>query len=229
MQRLVKLLLLFVLLCFLPSISIAQKSKRTKRSQSPPPICKITSVPNDSVVIGYKRNSACVDGYELLVKRPENGDIICSESPVPRGFSIASEAQGDLVGTCRTKAFLIQGKAASVSDSPNDDNSISRAFASGASNIQVEGEGTVMRILPDDLNAPRHQRFIVQLASGQTLLMSHNIDISPRIDGLEVGDSVSFNGEYVWNNKGGVIHWTHRDPQRRHVGGWIKHNGRTFQ
>ena len=109
------------------------------------------------------------------------------------------------------------------------DSTIGRAFASRASDIQVEGEGTVIRLLPDDLNGRRHQRFIVQLASGQTLLISHNVDLAPRIDGLNVGDSVSFNGEYEWNAKGGVIHWTHHDPQGRHVTGWIKHNGKTFK
>jgi hypothetical protein len=110
-----------------------------------------------------------------------------------------------------------------------DDNSIARAFASGESDIQVEGEGTVIRLLADDLNGPRHQRFIVQLASRQTLLITHNIDIAPRIDGLKVGDSVRFNGEYVWNAKGGVIHWTHHDPQGRHVAGWVKYNGKTYK
>lgn len=182
------------------------------------------------VVVGYKRNSACREGSELLVKRPENGDIICAESPVPPQFSIATETQGDLVGTCPNKAFLIQGKGDSVITSPLvDDSPIGRAFANGASDIQVEGEGTVIRVLPDDLNGPRHQRFIVQLASGQTLLMTHNIDIAPRIDGLKVGDSVRFSGKYVWNEKGGVIHWTHHDPQGRHVAGWVKHNGKTYQ
>jgi len=217
MQKLVKLLLLLVLLCFLPSISIAQKSRRTPRRPSAPQIiCKISSVPNGMVIIGYKRNSACSDGYELLVKRPENGDIICAGSPVPPQFSITTEAQGVLVGTCPNKAFLIQGTGASVVDSPGwatdrraapvgDDSSIGRAFASRASDIQVEGEGTVIRLLPDDMNGRRHQRFIVQLASGQTVLMAHNIEIAARIDGLKVGDNVRFNGEYVWNEKGGVI------------------------
>jgi hypothetical protein len=124
--------------------------------------------------------------------------------------------------------FLIS--AATPGPAPGvDDDSIGRAFASGASDIQVEGEGTVIRLLPDDLNGPRHQRFIVQLASRQTLLITHNIDIAPRIDGLKVGDSVRFNGEYVWNAKGGVIHWTHHDPQGRHVAGWVKHNGKTYK
>jgi hypothetical protein len=186
------------------------------------------------VVVGYKRNSACSDGAELVVKRPENGDIICAESPVPPQFSIATEVQGNSIGTCPKKAFLISLASAEPATEPHtaprvDDNSIGRAFASRASDIQVEGEGTVTRLLPDDVNGLRHQRFIVQLASGQTLLITHNIDIAPRIDGLKVGDSVRFNGEYVWNAKGGVIHWTHHDPQGRHVAGWVVHNGKTYQ
>lgn len=109
------------------------------------------------------------------------------------------------------------------------DDPIGRAFASGASDVQVEGEGKVISVLADDLDGSRHQRFIVKLASGQTLLITHNIDIAPRIAGLKVGDSVSFNGEYVWNEKGGVIHWTHHDPQGRHVAGWVKHGGKTYK
>jgi hypothetical protein len=87
----------------------------------------------------------------------------------------------------------------------------------------------VIRVLADDLDGSRHQRFIVQLASGQTLLITHNIDIAPRISGLKAGDSVSFNGEYVWNEKGGVIHWTHHDPQGRHVAGWVIHDSKTYK
>ena len=112
---------------------------------------------------------------------------------------------------------------------PHDDSPIGRAFASGTSNVQVQGEGKVIRVLADDLDGSRHQRFIVQLASGQTLLITHNIDIAPRIDGLKAGDRVSFNGEYVWNDEGGVIHWTHHDPQGRHVAGWVIHDGKTYK
>ena len=229
MQQLIKLLTLSLLLCLFPTGSIAQKSTRRTRKESPPAIiCKITSVPKGMVVVGYKRNSACSDGAELLVKRPENGDIICAASPLPSQFSIATEAQGTSVGTCPNKAFLILS-ASSTLTTLADDNAIGRAFASGLSDIQVEGEGTVIRVLPDDVNGSRHQRFIVQLESGQRLLITHNIDIAPRINALEVGDSVSFNGEYVWNAKGGVIHWTHHDPRGRHVAGWVQHNGKTYQ
>jgi hypothetical protein len=111
----------------------------------------------------------------------------------------------------------------------SDDSEIGRAFKDGTSNVQVEGEGVVTRLLADDLDGSRHQRFIVTLPSDQTLLIAHNIDLAPRIEGLQTGDSVSFYGEYEWNEKGGAIHWTHHDPQGRHVAGWLKHNGRTYQ
>lgn len=110
-----------------------------------------------------------------------------------------------------------------------DDGTIGRAFKSGTSNIQVEGEGVVTRILSDDLSGSRHQRFVVRLPTGQTVLVAHNIDIAPRVGGLSEGDSIRFNGEYVWNEEGGVLHWTHRDPEGRHSAGWLKHNGRTYQ
>ena len=110
-----------------------------------------------------------------------------------------------------------------------DDSQIARAFENETSNVQVEGEGVVTRILTDDLSGGRHQRFVVRLASGQTVLIVHNIDIATRVDGLQTGDSVSFYGEYLWNEQGGKVHWTHHDPQGKHVAGWLKHNGRTYQ
>jgi len=230
MQQIIKLLLLSVLLCLLPCGSAAQKPERKTRKSAPAPICKIASVPRGMVVVGHTRNAACPDGIELSVKLPEDGDIICADSPVPPGFSIVTEAQGALIGSCPKKAFLIShGKQSSATEQHDTDDAIARAFASRASGVQVEGEGTVIRVLSDDLDQPRHQRFIVQLASGQTVLITHNIDIAPRIDELAVSDSVRFNGEYVWNAKGGVIHWTHHDPRGKHIAGRVVHNGKTYQ
>ncbi len=94
---------------------------------------------------------------------------------------------------------------------------------------QITGSGRVVALLADDRDGSRHQRFILRLASGQTLLVAHNIDLAPRVRRLDVGDSVSFYGEYVWNEQGGVLHWTHRDPQGSHPGGWLEHRGRRYQ
>jgi hypothetical protein len=102
-------------------------------------------------------------------------------------------------------------------------------FDGKISDFQIQGSGTVTKILADDLEGDRHQKFILKLASGQTLLMTHNIDIAPKIDSIAVGDSVEFYGEYVWNGEGGIIHWTHRDPDGVHVDGWLKHEGVVYQ
>ena len=104
-----------------------------------------------------------------------------------------------------------------------------KADAQWRSGQQVRATGTVSRILPDDNDGSRHQRFILRLNSGQTLLIAHNIDLAPRVPSLQTGDTVSFYGEYVWNDRGGVIHWTHHDPQGRHAAGWLEHKGRRYQ
>lgn len=109
------------------------------------------------------------------------------------------------------------------------DQLLADAFRSQRSDFQIQDQATVARLLPDDEKGSRHQRFLVRLDSGQTVLIAHNIDLAPRIADLKAGDRIEFSGEYEWNNKGGVIHWTHRDPNGRHVSGWIKHAGRLYQ
>jgi hypothetical protein len=109
------------------------------------------------------------------------------------------------------------------------DTVVASSFTNHSSSIQVQGGGQVIKVLADDNDGSRHQRFIIQLASGQTLLVAHNIDLATRIDSLKVGDTVEFYGEYEWNPQGGTIHWTHRDPQGQHTAGWIKHKGQTYQ
>lgn len=115
------------------------------------------------------------------------------------------------------------------SESASSDARILAAYRNNQSDLQVEGAGTVIRVLPDDNDGSRHQRFILQLNSGHTLLIAHNIDLAPRIRGLHAGDYVAFYGEYEWNAQGGVIHWTHHDPRGRHPHGWLKHQGTVYQ
>ena len=59
--------------------------------------------------------------------------------------------------------------------------------------------------------------------------ISHNIDLAPRIPDLERGDEVIFRGQYEWNQRGGVLHWTHHDPAGRRSGGWLRHGGETYR
>lgn len=106
---------------------------------------------------------------------------------------------------------------------------IAEAYQQKLNGVQVNAIGTVIKLLADDEEGSRHQRFILRLSNHQTLLVAHNIDMAPRIKDIGLGDSVEFNGQYEFNDKGGVVHWTHHDPQAHHLDGWLKHNGQTYQ
>ena len=107
--------------------------------------------------------------------------------------------------------------------------SLKKAFDYRKSDVQVKGKGIVIRLLNDDNKGSRHQKFILKLSTGQSILISHNIDISQRINSLSKGDVIQFYGEYEWNKKGGVVHWTHKDQNNRHIDGWLKHKGILYQ
>lgn len=102
-------------------------------------------------------------------------------------------------------------------------------FAQRRSGVWVEGIGTVIRILPDDNDGSRHQRFILSIDNGHTLLIAHNIDLAPRVPNLREGDQIAFSGRYEYNNKGGVVHWTHHDPRGKRSGGWLEKNGYRYK
>ncbi len=106
---------------------------------------------------------------------------------------------------------------------------VDAAFASRASNVIVRGTGRILKVLPDDRDGARHQRFILGLDSGLTVLVAHNIDVAPRVPDLAAGALVNFRGEYEWNDKGGVVHWTHRTQRGDHEAGWLEYRGKRYQ
>jgi len=116
----------------------------------------------------------------------------------------------------------------STSSAPATQATVTRETALRAGQ-QARGSGIVSRVLPDDNDGSRHQRFILELPSGRTLLVAHNIDVAPRIPSLQRGDTVEYYGVFETNDRGGVIHWTHHDPQGRHIDGWLQHNGRRYE
>ena len=113
--------------------------------------------------------------------------------------------------------------------SHDDTGKIAQAFKLKKSNLQVKAKGEVIKVLSDDNTGSKHQRFILKLKNNQTVLIAHNIDMASRIANLKKGDFVTFCGEYEYNAKGGVIHWTHHDPKGSHPGGWLIHNGKKYQ
>jgi len=91
----------------------------------------------------------------------------------------------------------------------------------------IEDTGIVIRLLNDADDEGPHQRFVVRLASGQTLLVAHNLEIAERVP-LGIGDRVGFRGLFEWNPEGGILHWTHRDPQGRGEDGFLRFRGQTY-
>lgn len=102
-------------------------------------------------------------------------------------------------------------------------------LADPRSGQMVEVKGRVSRLLSDDREGSRHQRFILTLGDGRTVLVAHNIDLAPRVP-LEAGDTARVRGQFEQNERGGVLHWTHHDPDgSRRDTGWIEHEGRVYE
>lgn len=112
-----------------------------------------------------------------------------------------------------------------------DDTALIRQLFNGMrSDIQVEAEGEVVHLLPDDNDEKPHQLFLVELDNGITVKIAHNTKISPYVP-LKKGDTIRFHGEYEYNDKGGVVHWTHRTQgtRNKHPHGWLLHKGKKYE
>ena len=105
---------------------------------------------------------------------------------------------------------------------------VETAYAEQRSRVWVDAQGRITRLLADDNDGDRHQRFIVTLDSGHTVMVAHNIDLAKRVP-LRKNDYIRLHGRYEWNDRGGVIHWTHHDPENRRKGGWIEFNGTVYK
>lgn len=97
-----------------------------------------------------------------------------------------------------------------------------------ARNVMVTITAVVKKLLPDDRDGSPHQRFLLGLSNGTTVLVAHNISLAPYVP-LREGDLVTISGEYIWNEKGGVLHYTHHTTNRKHRGGYIEYNRQTYQ
>jgi len=106
--------------------------------------------------------------------------------------------------------------------------SFEHALEHRSSGVMITTEGRIKKLLPDDTRGDRHQRILMDMGRGRTLLVVHNIDLAPRIPGHR-GDRLKVRGEFEWNDRGGLVHWTHHDPGGRRPGGWVEHDGKTYR
>ncbi len=79
----------------------------------------------------------------------------------------------------------------------------------------------------DDRGLP-HEKFLLGLSNGTTILVAHNTKMAPYVP-IQAGDVVTVHGEFIWNAKGGLIHWTHHTDTQSHEGGYIDFNGKRYE
>ncbi len=101
-------------------------------------------------------------------------------------------------------------------------------YAQQESGVMVEFEARVERILSDDKVPPRHQRFILTLNNGHSVLIAHNLELSERVP-IKLNDRVKVHGMYQFNAQGGIVHWTHRDQGVGTRHGWIELGGKRYE
>ncbi len=94
--------------------------------------------------------------------------------------------------------------------------------------VEVELIAQVIRLLPTDENGLRHQKFLIRLTNGTTVLVANDLSMGQQVP-LNPGDIVEIKGEFIWTRRGGVLHWTHHTDEASHPGGWIRLGNQTYQ
>jgi hypothetical protein len=107
---------------------------------------------------------------------------------------------------------------------------IEAAYRQRTSDIWVQAEGTVIKLLPDDQDGEAHQKLLVRLEgpSRLTVLVAHSLSAAERIP-VHEGERLVFRGQYIWTEQGGTVHFTHAPKfQRKDPGGWIEFAGKRY-
>lgn len=179
-------------------------------------------------------NPACQEQkHKLITALESERNVTTMQSNFRLGLALVSVA---LI------SFLIQDRKQSSADEKivqtlaghthpqvkGCDKEVIRAQETRSINIPVTAVACVARILEDDNVGIPHQKFLIELSNGTTVLIAHNTRMAPRVP-IKVNDLVTVHGDYVWNKRGGLIHWTHSSNSPRHQGGWIELAGKIYK
>jgi hypothetical protein len=126
--------------------------------------------------------------------------------------------------------LLLAGCAPGPGSDPNA--AVYEAWRAQRSQVEVTASGSVAHLLglrrgPSGL----HEGFLLHLRGaaghGLTVRVEDNVDITGEIP-LAEGDEVEVRGEYVYDSRGGLIHYTHHDPRGRRPTGYVRVGNKTF-
>ncbi|MFA7335358.1 MAG: DUF3465 domain-containing protein [Candidatus Obscuribacterales bacterium] len=157
---------------------------------------------------------SCSTMFSGCTQSANNQSTNTIERP-PSYTKIGPDTSGINSGTTETAASI-------------DEAQVAAAQNNRASHVSVTCTLPVKRMLRPDDKGEKHEKFLLQLSNGTTILVAHNVSRAPSVP-VEAGDIVTVHGEYIWNEKGGVIHWTHASDTPRHEGGYIDFKGRRYQ
>lgn len=101
------------------------------------------------------------------------------------------------------------------------------AYVNKKSGMMAEVQGQVTRLIMDEDESAREQKFVIHAISGQSLMVTHDLSRSDRVP-VATGDEVIVRGEYVWTEPGGMLIWTTRDSGSGDRHGWIDHKGERY-
>jgi hypothetical protein len=104
-----------------------------------------------------------------------------------------------------------------------------RAWQQRLSGVQLSMEGKISRVFSAGETDAGQQKFVLQLAQGQSVTVIHDATLGAAIEGLAVGETIEVSGEYHWTADGGIMRWTHRNPEDNRQAGWVNYKGRLYR
>ncbi len=97
----------------------------------------------------------------------------------------------------------------------------------------MTASGSIVRVLGTRLGrSGEHEGFLLHLSGadghGLTVRVEDNVDLTGPIP-IAAGEPAVIRGEYIYDPRGGLIHYTHLDPRGRHPAGYVQVGGRVYQ
>ncbi len=140
-------------------------------------------------------------------------------------------AEAMRTGLCGVALIAALAACAGGGDSASN-GAVYDAWRAHRSYVEVTANGSVARVLGSRLGpAGMHEGFLLHLTGaegrGLTVRVEDNTDLTGPIP-MRAGDSAVVRGEYIYDPRGGIIHYTHRDPRGRHASGYVQVNGRLY-
>ncbi|MBX3019076.1 MAG: DUF3465 domain-containing protein [Bdellovibrionaceae bacterium] len=84
---------------------------------------------------------------------------------------------------------------------------------------------TVTKLMPDDTQGSRHQRFYAKLSDASEVYIVYSLEYGRVRVPVTVGSRIGVGGEYRWTKFGGLLHWVHEDHRDQRPDGYVEVRG----